>query len=259
VSAAGDGGALEGRVGIVTGGASGIGRAAVLAFLAAGARVVIGDVDAEGARETIELAGGGDDVAFVETDIGSPEQAERLAAETVERFGALNFAFDNAGVDSLDGLLLHELDDAEWHRVIDINLTGARNCVRSQVPRMRAAGGGSIVITSSGLGLGAMPGHSAYVAAKAGVIGLARVAAVEYGVDRIRVNAVCPGAINTPMFVELQNAQPDLVAPVRERNPLKRFGEPEEIASAALWLASDASSYVNGQAIVVDGGHGIVL
>lgn len=251
--------ALEGKAGIVTGGASGIGRAAVLAFLEAGARVVIGDVDAAGAQETLALAGDVDEATFVQADIGVPEQAEQLAAAVVERYGTLDFAFNNAGVDLMDGRFLADLSGEEWQRVIDINLTGAFNCMRAQVPRMRAAGGGSIVITSSGLGLGAMPGHSAYVASKAGVIGLARASAVEYGADRIRVNAVCPGAINTPMFLELQEAAPDVMEVVRQRNPLRRFGEPSEIADAALWLLSDASSYVNGQAIVVDGGHAIAL
>jgi NAD(P)-dependent dehydrogenase (short-subunit alcohol dehydrogenase family) len=152
---------------------------------------------------------------------------------------------------------LHELSDTDWRRVIDVNLSGAWNCVRAQISPMRKAGGGSIVITSSGLGLGAMPGHSAYIAAKSGVIGLAKSAAVEYGSDNIRVNCVCPGAINTPMFLALQEAEPGLAGTARDRNPMKRFGEPEEIAAAAVWLASDASSYVNGHALLVDGGHGV--
>jgi NAD(P)-dependent dehydrogenase (short-subunit alcohol dehydrogenase family) len=249
--------ALEGRVGIVTGGASGIGRAAVLAFLEAGARVVIGDIDEKGAHETIDLADGNGSVVFVETDVSSRDQAERLASAAVEQFGQLNFAFNNAGIESLEPHLLHEVTEGDWRRVIDVNLTGVWNCMRAQVPRMREAGGGSIVITSSGLGLGAMPGHSAYVAAKSGVIGLAKSGAVEYGADNIRVNCVCPGAINTPMFLALQEAAPGMAEAARDRNPMKRFGEPEEIASAAVWLASDASSYVNGHALLIDGGHGI--
>jgi NAD(P)-dependent dehydrogenase (short-subunit alcohol dehydrogenase family) len=247
---------LAGRVGIITGGASGIGRAAVLAFLDAGARVVIGDIDSKGAEETIELANS-DAVAFVQTDIADIDQAEHLVKQTLERLGALDFAFNNAGIDMLGAPLLHELSAADWRRVIDVNLSGAWNCVRAQVGPMRSAGGGSIVITSSGLGLGAMPGHSAYVAAKSGVIGLAKSAAVEYGIDNIRVNCVCPGAINTPMFLALQKAEPTLADVSRDRNPMKRFGEPEEIAAAAVWLASDASSYVNGHALLVDGGHGV--
>jgi NAD(P)-dependent dehydrogenase (short-subunit alcohol dehydrogenase family) len=247
---------LAGRAGIITGGASGIGRAAVLAFLDAGARVMIGDIDADGAHETIELAGSRA-VGFVKTDVAELRDAERLVEETIERFGALNFAFNNAGIDMPGVPFLHELSDADWRRVIDVNLSGAWNCVRAQIGPMRKAGGGSIVITSSGLGLGAMPGHSAYIAAKSGVIGLAKSAAVEYGSDNIRVNCVCPGAINTPMFVALQQAEPGLAKTARDRNPMKRFGEPEEIAAAAVWLASDASSYVNGHALLVDGGHGV--
>jgi NAD(P)-dependent dehydrogenase (short-subunit alcohol dehydrogenase family) len=247
---------LAGRVGIITGGASGIGRAAVLAFLEAGAQVMIGDIDAEGGRETIELASSGA-VEFVKTDVADLADAERLVDQTLERFGALNFAFNNAGIDMLGAPFLHELSDTDWRRVIDVNLSGAWNCVRAQISPMRKAGGGSIVITSSGLGLGAMPGHSAYIAAKSGVIGLAKSAAVEYGSDNIRVNCVCPGAINTPMFLALQEAEPGLAGTARDRNPMKRFGEPEEIAAAAVWLASDASSYVNGHALLVDGGHGV--
>jgi NAD(P)-dependent dehydrogenase (short-subunit alcohol dehydrogenase family) len=248
---------LAGRVGIITGGASGIGRAAVLAFVEAGARVMIGDIDSSGAEQTIDLANS-DGVAFVDTDIADIGQAGRLVEATIDRFGALDFAFNNAGIDMLGAPLVHELSDADWRRVIDVNLTGAWNCVRAQVGPMREAGRGSIVITSSGLGLGAMPGHSAYIAAKSGVIGLAKSAAVEYGADNIRVNCVCPGAINTPMFLALQEAEPGLADTARERNPMKRFGEPEEIAAAAVWLASDASSYVNGHALLVDGGHGVV-
>jgi NAD(P)-dependent dehydrogenase (short-subunit alcohol dehydrogenase family) len=248
---------LAGRIGIVTGGSSGIGRAAVVAFVDAGARVMIGDVDENGAHETITLAGGDDAVAFVRTDVSAIGDAQGLVDQTVERFGRLDFAFDNAGIELMGATLLHELSDADWRRVVDVNLTGAWNCVRAQVPAMRRAGGGSIVITSSGLGLGAMPGHSAYVAAKSGVIGLTKSGAVEYGAENIRVNCVCPGAINTPMFLALQEAEPGIAQAARERNPMKRFGEPEEIAAAAVWLASDASSYVNGHALLIDGGHGI--
>jgi NAD(P)-dependent dehydrogenase (short-subunit alcohol dehydrogenase family) len=248
---------LAGRVGIVTGGASGIGRAAVLAFLKAGARVTIGDVDESGARETMAGVADEDAVAFVPTDIAKLSDAEQLVSRTVERFGGLHFAFNNAGIDLQGASLLHEVSEADWRRVIDVNLNGVWNCMRAQVPPMRQAGSGSIVITSSGLGLGAIRGHSAYVAAKSGVIGLARAGAVDYGAANIRVNCVCPGAINTALFLALQKAEPEKAAAVLERNPMKRFGEPEEIASAAVWLASDASSYVNGHALVLDGGYGI--
>jgi NAD(P)-dependent dehydrogenase (short-subunit alcohol dehydrogenase family) len=248
---------LEGKVGIVTGGASGIGRAAVLAFLRAGAQVMIGDVNEDGARQTIELADS-DAVDLAKTDIAVLAEAERLVNRTIERFGALDFAFDNAGIEMTRPALIHEVSDGDWRRVLDVNLTGAWNCVRAQIPPMRQAGGGSIVITSSGLGLGAMPAHSAYIAAKSGVIGLVKAGAVEYGGDNVRINCVCPGAINTPMFLALQEAEPTMADAVRERNPMKRFGEPHEVAAAAVWLASDASSYVNGQAILIDGGHGVV-
>jgi NAD(P)-dependent dehydrogenase (short-subunit alcohol dehydrogenase family) len=173
----------------------------------------------------------------------------------VERFGALHFALNNAGIELVGSPMVHEVQQIDWQRLIDVNLTGAWNCVRSEVPALRAAGGGSIVITASGLGLAAMPGHSPYIAAKSGVIGLMRSAAIEYGAEGIRVNCLCPGAINTPMFLGLQEADPEMAAMARERNPMKRFGEPGEIAAAAVWLASDASSYVNGHPLVLDGGH----
>jgi NAD(P)-dependent dehydrogenase (short-subunit alcohol dehydrogenase family) len=246
---------LAGRIGIVTGGSSGIGRAAVIAFVKAGARVMIGDVDGPGARKTIEIAGGDGAVGFVKTDIAELSEAERLVARTVEQFGALHFALNNAGIELVGSPMVHEVQETDWQRLIDVNLTGAWNCVRSEVPALRASGGGSIVITASGLGLAAMPGHSPYIAAKSGVIGLMRSAAIEYGAEGIRVNCLCPGAINTPMFLGLQAADPEMARQARERNPMKRFGEPEEIAAAAVWLASDGSSYVNGHPLVLDGGH----
>jgi NAD(P)-dependent dehydrogenase (short-subunit alcohol dehydrogenase family) len=248
---------LEGRVGLVTGGASGIGAAAVRTLVEAGARVMIADIDEPGARETIDGIGDKDAVSFAKTDISQLSAAEEMVAATVEAFGKLDFALNNAGVELLGGPMLHEVSEAEWQRLITVNLTGAWNCVRAEIPALRDSGGGSIVLTSSGLGLGAMPGHSAYIASKSGVVGLTKAAAVEYGAEGIRVNCICPGAINTPMFRELQKADPAIASVAREKNPMKRFGEPAEIADAALWLVSDGSTYVNGHALVIDGGHAV--
>ncbi|MER5917135.1 SDR family oxidoreductase [Streptomyces sp. NPDC001982] len=148
-----------------------------------------------------------------------------------------------------------ETSPEDWRRLLEVNLDGTWNCLRAELPVMRAAGRGAIVNTASGQGLVGLPGHSAYVSSKHGVVGLTRVAAVENGQHGVRVNCVCPGAVNTPLWVAVAEAKPELFEAVRERNPMKRFAEPSEVADAVVWLCSDAASYVNGHPLVIDGGH----
>lgn len=244
---------LEERAGIVTGAASGIGRATALALVEAGARIVVADLDEAGARETIELAGGEDAARFVRVDVSDPADTARMVAETLAMFGALHFAHNNAGIAS-SGPLLADIAPDEWHRCIAVNLTGVWNCLRAEIPAMLERGGGSIVNTSSGLGLVAITRQAAYVAAKHGVIGLTKAAALEYSSLGVRVNAVCPGVVMTPLFEEAAANDPDLLPAVTNMHPIGRIGRPDEIAAAVVWLCSDASSFVTGHPLAVDGG-----
>jgi NAD(P)-dependent dehydrogenase (short-subunit alcohol dehydrogenase family) len=216
--------ALAGRAGLVTGAGSGIGRATALALVAAGADVLVVDVDEEGGEETVELADGPGRAAFFAADVVDPVQAGDLVAATLERFGRLDFAHNNAGV-VFAGSPLHEVSDADWKRMIDVDLTGVFNCMRAEIPPMLAARSGSIVNTASGVGVVGLPGQGPYVAAKHGVVGLTRV------------------------------ADPELRGLIEAGHPVGRLGRSEEIADAVVWLVSDASTFVTGQPILVDGGY----
>lgn len=244
---------LRGRAGLVTGAASGIGRETALAFVRAGAKVMVADIDERGGAETVELAGA-DNAAFVKTDVTDPDQAKAMVDAVLGQFGRLDFAHNNAGVE-LSGPMVDEVPQDEWRRILDINLGGVWNCLRAELTPMLEQGKGSIVNTASGLGLVAIPGHSPYISAKSGVIGLTRAAAIDYGRRGIRVNVVCPGGILTPFWEEVSAAEPELLAATEAANPMGRLGRPSEIAQAVLWLCSDASSYVNGHPLVIDGGH----
>jgi NAD(P)-dependent dehydrogenase (short-subunit alcohol dehydrogenase family) len=248
--------ALQGRCGIVTGAASGIGRATVETLVAAGADVVVADLDDAGGEETVELAeaGGGGSATFAAVDVADVDSAEELVATAVRRHGKLDFAHNNAGV-VFAGSPLHEVSSKDWNRLIAVDLTGVFNCMRAEIGAMLESGGGSIVNTASGVGIVGLPGQGPYVAAKHGVIGLTRVAALDYAKQGIRVNAVCPGSIETPLFDEAAAADPGLRALIEAGHPVGRLGRSTEIADAVVWLVSDASSFVTGQPIVVDGGY----
>jgi NAD(P)-dependent dehydrogenase (short-subunit alcohol dehydrogenase family) len=246
-------GPLAGRVGIVTGGSSGIGRATAVAMTQAGARIVIADRDKAGAQETVQLAGGADHAYFVSTDVADADSAMAMVAATVQHFGRLDFAHNNAGIASA-GPLLADIAPEEWSRCLAVNLTGVWNCLRAEIPAMLETGGGSIVNTASGLGLVAIGRQAAYVAAKHGVVGLTKAAALEYSAQGVRVNAVCPGVVRTPLFEEAAAHDPDLLPAVTSMHPIGRLGQPEEIAAAVVWLCSDASSFVTGHPLAVDGG-----
>ncbi|HWH19161.1 MAG TPA: SDR family oxidoreductase [Solirubrobacterales bacterium] len=246
--------ALAGRAGVVTGAASGIGRATALALVAAGADVLVVDVDEKGGAETVELADGPGRAAFFAADVVDPAEAGDLVAAALERFGRLDFAHNNAGV-VFAGSPLHEVSDADWKRMIDVDLTGVFNCMRAEIPPMLAAGRGSIVNTASGVGVVGLPGQGPYVAAKHGVVGLTRVAALDYARQGIRVNAVCPGSIETPLLEEAVATDPELRGLIEAGHPVGRLGRSAEIADTVVWLVSDASSFVTGQPILVDGGY----
>jgi NAD(P)-dependent dehydrogenase (short-subunit alcohol dehydrogenase family) len=246
---------LEGKVALITGGGSGIGRAAALAFAREGARVAVADISLETATETASLlsASGAHSAAFA-SDVARAEEVEALVAQTVERFGRLDCAFNNAGIEGgPPGTRLHEYAEDVWDRVVNVDLKGVWLCMKYEITAMLLAGGGAIVNTSSIAGL-VGGGNSAYVASKHGVVGLTRRAALEYGPAGIRVNAVCPGSIRTPMLERLFRAAPEREGLLVEQAPLGRLGQPEEVAEAVIWLCSDAASFVTGHALVVDGG-----
>jgi NAD(P)-dependent dehydrogenase (short-subunit alcohol dehydrogenase family) len=244
-------GLVEGKSGVVTGAGSGIGRACAVRFAAEGACVVVSDLedrraDGEETVALIEEAGG--QATFVSCDVRSASDQERLVAECLSRFGRLDFAHNNAGIGQLQALI-EETEEALWHTVLDVNLTGVWLGMRAQVPAMRAQGGGSIVNTASLAGLTGMPKLAPYVASKHGVVGLTKALAFETGDAGIRVNCICPSAVRTPT---MDQRGPERQARLFAGNAIKRLGEPDEAAGAVVWLASDASSLVTGAALAVD-------
>jgi NAD(P)-dependent dehydrogenase (short-subunit alcohol dehydrogenase family) len=244
---------MQGKIALVTGGGSGIGHAASLAFARAGARVVVADVVAEGGNRTVELIKDtGGDAVFVQTDVTAARQVEALVKAAVDKYGGLDCAYNNAGIEgSASGLV--DCTEQDWQRVIAVNLTGVWLSMKYEIPAMIKRGGGAIVNTSSVMGLVGAASIPAYIASKHGVAGLTKEAALEFAKSNIRVNAVCPGAIRTPMIERTMAwgmTEKDLVAP----QAIARFGRPEEIAAAVVWLCSDAASFVTGVTMPVDGG-----
>lgn len=247
----------EERVALVTGGASGIGRAAVLQFAAAGVRVVVADVDdaagAAVAAEAAALAGGDDRAFYTHTDVRSPADTTAMVAATVHTYGRLDCALNNAGMSGAPGGIVDcPLD--QWQRTLDLNLTSVLLSMRAEIPAMLAAGGGAIVNTASVAGLVGFPALPAYVASKHGVVGLTRSAALEFVRQGIRVNAVCPGNTRTPMLEAFIGDDPAIEKMVMRGAPIGRMATPDEVAAAAVWLCSDAASYVNGVILPVDSG-----
>jgi NAD(P)-dependent dehydrogenase (short-subunit alcohol dehydrogenase family) len=242
-------------VAIVTGASSGIGRAAAHRFGEEGATVVAADVDPEkGAATVEEIRAAGGEAAFVETDVSDADEVASLVEATVDRYGGLDFAFNNAGIEGRNDPTADQPTD-NWARVVDVNLKGVFLGMRAQIAAMRDHGGGAIVNTSSIAGLVGFRGVGPYVASKHGVIGLTKTAALEYGSEGIRVNAICPGVIDTPMVERSAEADPELVEQVSAATPLGRIGTPEEVGDVAVWLCSDDASFVTGEAMVVDGGY----
>ncbi len=246
---------LAGKVVIVTGAGSGIGRAAARIFAEDGARVALFDRDADGNEETRATIGG--EAHAWTCDVADEAAVAASVAAVVSAFGRLDGAFNNAGIEMANKLVA-DLDAADWARMMGINLTGVFHCMKHQTLAMQATGGGAIVNNSSGDGIIGAPYASDYVAAKHGVVGLTRAAACEARYTGVRVNAVLPGLILTPMVEERLLGNPAFeaqVAPMVERHSIGRFGRPEEVGQAACWLLSDRASFVNGALLTVDGGY----
>jgi NAD(P)-dependent dehydrogenase (short-subunit alcohol dehydrogenase family) len=253
-------GLLEGKVALVTGGASGIGRATVLACAREGAKLIIADLQEEGGQHTVHLiTEKGGDASFVQTDVTHATAVEALISEAVARYGRLDCAHNNAGISGLgiagdQRALTAEYPDERWHQVLAINLTGVWLCMKFELQQMLTQGGGAIVNTASAAGLVGLVGNAAYVASKHGVVGLTKTAALEYAQHGIRVNCVCPGYIHTPMMAPGMQ-DPDHLARMIASEPVGRMGHAEEVAAAVVWLCSDAASFVTGHAMAVDGGY----
>ena len=247
-------GSLENKVALVTGAASGIGRASSLILAREGAKMVVSDIDASGAEETLSLIKerGGDGV-FVHADVSKGNDVQELISRAVSTYGRLDCAYNNAGIEGYMSGRLHEYPEETWDRLVDINIKGVWLCLKYEIPQMLEQGGGAIVNTASVAGLVGARRLSAYIASKHAVVGLTKAAALEYAQDGIRVNAVCPGTIDTPMLDRLiagWKTDEDM----NTRHPIGRLGTPAEIAETVAWLCSDAASLVTGIAMAVDGG-----
>jgi NAD(P)-dependent dehydrogenase (short-subunit alcohol dehydrogenase family) len=250
-------GILQGKTLIVTGAGGGIGRAASIVLAAAGANVVVSDIVEGTGQTTVDAVHrGGGTALFVKADLASEGDVRALVERAVSAYGRLDGAFNNAGLEQC-AIPLHELTTEQWERALRVDLTSVFWCLKYQVLAMLATGGGAIVNTASSLGQVAIQNASEYITAKHGVVGLTRAAAAEYGSRGIRVNAVLPGIIRTPMIARLtEDARfSAFFNKLKDRHPIGRFGEPSEIGEAVKWLLSDAASFMNGAAMACDGGY----
>jgi NAD(P)-dependent dehydrogenase (short-subunit alcohol dehydrogenase family) len=248
-------GRLDGKVALVTGAGSGIGRATALAFADEGAKVVVSGRSLDGCHETVaSIRGAGGEATFVRADVSIASDVVALIQTTVDTYGRLDCAHNNAGVGGA-GFLPHEYPEELWDQNIAINLKGVWLCLKYEITHMLRQGGGAIVNTSSGAGLVGVPMAIGYSASKHGVIGLTKSAALAYAHSGIRVNAVCPGYVRTPMLEVILAERPEAEQAWLANQPIGRLGSPEEIAALVVWLCSDAASFVTGAALPVDGGY----
>jgi NAD(P)-dependent dehydrogenase (short-subunit alcohol dehydrogenase family) len=248
-------GNLDGKVAFVTGAASGIGRATAVAFAREGAKVVVADIDQRGNQDTVRMVEdlGGQDFA-VNCDVTRSEDVQTALTKTVERFGRLDYAFNNAGAEQQPKPTA-DITEEEWDRIITINLRSVFLCLKYEIPLMLQHGGGAIVNTSSGAGIRVFGRGAAYAAAKHGVVGLTKDAALDYASSNIRINAICPGIIDTEMMDRFTGGTPEERDRVIAQEPIGRMGRPDEIAATVVWLCSEAASFVTGHAMVADGGE----
>jgi NAD(P)-dependent dehydrogenase (short-subunit alcohol dehydrogenase family) len=247
---------LKGKIALVTGASSGIGCAAAQLFSREGAKVVIADINVEGGEETVRsISDAGGEAHFVRTDVSIPAEVEALITEVIERYNRLDCAYNNAGILG-DMVSIVEHSEDSWNRTLDTNLKGTWLCMKHEIPQMLKQGSGAIVNTTASAGV--MVGgryRAAYAASKAGIVSLTKVAALEYAEYGLRVNVVCPSHTRSPMLEQFFELRPELEADFIAQTPMSRIAAPEEVAEAALWLCSDASSFVTGHVLAVDGGY----
>jgi NAD(P)-dependent dehydrogenase (short-subunit alcohol dehydrogenase family) len=248
---------FEGKAAIVTGAANGIGRAVANGFASRGASVLLADIDvARGEEAAAEIVASGGEAIFLRTDVSKAEDVEAMVATAVDRFGRLDFAHNNAGIVG-GGATIVDMPLEVWNQGIDVMLTGVFLCLKYEIPAILKQGSGAIVNTSSGAGLIGFPTMANYVAAKHGVIGLTKTAALENATTGLRINAVCPGTARSKMVDEWIDGDPAKEAEVVAMHPIGRIAESEEIAAAVLWLCSDSASFMIGHSLVIDGGYSI--
>src|SRR5215467_14807636 len=247
-------GRLDGKVALVTGGASGIGRATALTFAREGAKLIVADMQEDGGQQTVHMiAEQGGTAIFVQTDVTQAAAVEALISQAVQTYGRLDCAHNNAGISGGGRALTAEYAEDTWQQVLAVNLTGVWLCMKYEIPQMLHQGSGAIVNTASVAGLMGGRGLAAYVASKHGVVGLTKTAALEYAQQGIRVNCVCPGVIHTSMTAR-GLSDPERRARIIASEPMGRVGTPEEVAEAVVWLCSDAASFVTGHTMTIDGG-----
>jgi NAD(P)-dependent dehydrogenase (short-subunit alcohol dehydrogenase family) len=249
---------FENKVCLVTGAGSGIGKATAIAFAEEGGKVVVCDINGENAKKTSdEINALGGQAIAITVNIGKREDVENSVLETVKQFGRLDCTVNCAGIAGPVSKKIHEYPDEFWHEQINVNLTGTWWCLKFQLTQMLKNGGGNIVVLASAAGLVGQPENSPYAASKHGIVGLTKTAAIEYATDNIRVNCICPTAIETPMIMQGRRKlaeNPDALQQAINHQRMKRMGQPSEIADIALWLCSDQSSFITGSSIKADGG-----
>ncbi len=244
---------LKGKVAIITGAASGIGKATAMLFARHGAKVVVADIDIQGGNQTVaNIKENNNAAAFIHTDVTIKDNTEQMVEHTVRIFGKLDILLNNAGIAMR--LPVADLSEADWHRCLNVNLHGVFLCSKAAIPAMKENGGGSIINMSSIYGLVGADVRAAYVASKGAVTNLTRGMALDYAEDNIRVNCICPGFVETPLVAGVVRT-PEEYQKLANKHPMRRLGQPDEIAYGALYLASDESAFVTGIALPIDGGY----